>query len=66
MPKKPVHFGLNVWVAADALSKYVWNFQIYCRRSENPHDEGSKNSASGEEENSIPKFPKHSGPGKGL
>jgi hypothetical protein len=39
MPKKPVRFGLKVWAAADALSKYLWNFEVYCRKTGNPHDD---------------------------
>ena len=41
MPKKPVKFGMKAWAAADAISKYVWNFQIYCGKTGNPHDDGN-------------------------
>jgi hypothetical protein len=30
MPKKPIRFGLKFWAAADALSKYLWDFEVYC------------------------------------
>jgi hypothetical protein len=39
MPKKPVQFGINVWVAVDAISKYLWNFQVYCGKDGNPYNE---------------------------
>jgi hypothetical protein len=39
MPYKVVRFGLKVWAAADALSKYLWNFEVYCGKSGNPHNE---------------------------
>jgi hypothetical protein len=29
MPKKPVRFGIKIWAAADALSKYLWDFEVY-------------------------------------
>jgi hypothetical protein len=38
MPLKPIRFGIKVWVATDALSKYLWNFEIYCGKGGNPHD----------------------------
>ena len=38
MPKKPVHFGIKVWTTTDALSKYLWNFEMYCGKNGNPHD----------------------------
>jgi hypothetical protein len=44
MPKKPIRFGLKVWAAADALSKYLWDFEVYCGKSGNPHDEDNMNS----------------------
>lgn len=46
MPKKPVKFGLKVWVLADARSKYVWNFEFYCRASSKV-GEKSKDSGKG-------------------
>jgi hypothetical protein len=39
MLKKPIRFGLKVWAAADALSKYLWDFEVYCGKSGNPHDD---------------------------
>jgi hypothetical protein len=39
MPKKPVRFGIKVWAAADALSKYLWNFEVYCGKQGNPYDD---------------------------
>jgi hypothetical protein len=41
MPKKPIRFGIKVWAAADALSKYLWDFEVYCGKTENPHDDSS-------------------------
>jgi hypothetical protein len=38
MPKKLVHFGIKVWTTANAISKYLWNFEVYCRKQGNPHD----------------------------
>jgi hypothetical protein len=62
MPRKPVRFGLKVWVAADTLSKYLWNFEVYCEKSENPHDNnnmhcgsGSDSSFDGEEQCNKPR-----------
>ena len=44
MPGKTIQFGLKVWAAAvDALSKYLWNFEVYCRKTGNPHDEDENN-----------------------
>jgi hypothetical protein len=39
MPKKPIRLGIKVWAAADALSKYLWDFEVYCGKTDNPHDE---------------------------
>jgi hypothetical protein len=33
MPNKPQKWGLKVWCLADAVSKYVYNFAIYCGKS---------------------------------
>jgi len=30
MPKKPQKWGIKVWCLADSVSKYVFNFDIYC------------------------------------
>ena len=40
MPKKPVCFGIKIWAAADAISKYLWNFEVYCGKHGNPCDDG--------------------------
>ena len=29
MSKKPTKLGIKVWVAADSLTGYVWNFHLY-------------------------------------
>lgn len=42
IPNKLVRFDLKVWATADSLSKYIWNFQIYCGREGNPHEDGSQ------------------------
>jgi hypothetical protein len=47
MPKKPIRFGIKVWAAADALSKYLWNFEVYCGKEGNPHDDDDVHSESG-------------------
>jgi hypothetical protein len=39
MPNKLVQFGIKVWAAADVISKYLWNFEIYCGKHGNPCDE---------------------------
>jgi len=31
MPKKPQKWGIKVWCLANSTSKYVFNFEIYCR-----------------------------------
>ena len=31
MPKKPQKWGIKIWCLADFTSKYVYNFDIYCR-----------------------------------
>ena len=36
-----MRFGIKVWIAADELSKYLWNFEVYCEKQRNPHDEDS-------------------------
>jgi hypothetical protein len=33
MPNKPQKWGLKVWCLADAVSKYVYNFAIYCGKT---------------------------------
>lgn len=38
MSNKPVRFGIKVQVDADALSKYLWNFEVYCRKGDMSHD----------------------------
>jgi hypothetical protein len=30
MPNKPQKWGLKIWCLADAVSKYVYNFSVYC------------------------------------
>jgi hypothetical protein len=49
LPKKPVRFGIKVWAAANALSKYLWDFEIYCGKSRNPHDDDSATLSAGSE-----------------
>lgn len=46
MPNKPVRFGLKIWAIVDALSKYIWNFQIYCGKMGNSHDDGAESEQS--------------------
>ena len=33
MPNKPQKWGLKVWCPANAVSKYVYNFAIYCGKN---------------------------------
>ena len=40
MPKKPIRFSIKVWTAADAISKYLWNFKVYYGKHGNPCDDG--------------------------
>jgi hypothetical protein len=44
MPKKSIRFGIKVWAAADALSKYLWDFEVYCGKTGNPHNDDSDGS----------------------
>jgi hypothetical protein len=64
---KHIRFGLKVWAAADALSKYLWNFEVYCGKSGNPHDEGGNDSeAESAGDLSGDENLERSGKGKGL
>jgi hypothetical protein len=66
MPLKPVRFGIKVWSAANALSKYLWNFEVYCGKSGNPHDDDvNEEGGSGQDGSSKEEGP-CSGKGKGL
>ena len=42
MPKKPVKWGIKVWVCADSVTGYICTFDIYCgaNSSEQPHPKG--------------------------
>ena len=44
MPKKPVKWGVKVWVLADSVTVtgYMYNFDVYCgaNSSEQPHPKG--------------------------
>jgi hypothetical protein len=33
MPKKPEKWGLKFWVLADSVSKFIYNFDIYCGKN---------------------------------
>ena len=35
MPNKPQKWRFKLWCFADAASKFVWNFSIYCGKSNN-------------------------------
>ena len=39
MPNKLVRFSIKVWVVVDVISKYLWNFEVYCGEHGNPCDE---------------------------
>jgi hypothetical protein len=39
MPQKPQKWGIKVWCLACSVSKYVWNFSIYCGKSQVVRDE---------------------------
>ena len=30
LPKKPVKWGIKVWVCADAVNEYIYTFDVYC------------------------------------
>jgi hypothetical protein len=51
MPKKPQKWGIKVWCLAYSISKYVYNFDIYCGKVENigggdvPVERGDKSMA---------------------
>jgi hypothetical protein len=47
LPKKLIRFGIKIWATADTLSKYLWDFEIYCGKSGNPHDDESIASIAG-------------------
>ena len=32
MPKKPQNWGIKIWTLEDSTSKYVYNFDIYCKQ----------------------------------
>jgi hypothetical protein len=66
MPLKPMRFGIKVWAAEDALSKYLWNFEVYCRKSENPHNEDVNEEGGSAEDRSFEEDGPCSGKGEGL
>ena len=39
MPKKPIRFGIKVQAATDAISKYLWNVEVYYGKAGNPHND---------------------------
>ena len=43
MPKKPVRFGVKIWVLADSKQPYVMDFQIYTGKDERTPEEGLAN-----------------------
>jgi hypothetical protein len=67
MPRKPIRFGLKVWVAVDALSKYLWNFEVYCGKTGNPHDDdGSESGPENDSDFSMEADVQRPGIGEGL
>jgi hypothetical protein len=66
MPNKHVRFGIQVWAAADALSKHLWNFKIYCGKGGNPHDVDSDTDDDSDSGSSSDPEVLHSGKGEGL
>lgn len=48
-----MRFGIKVWAVANALAKYLWNFQIYCGREGNLHNEAFESSERDDEENLL-------------
>ena len=40
MPLKPVKFGLKLWVLADSLNGYIYDFDIYTGKGEPLHEQG--------------------------
>ena len=33
MPKKSCKWGIRIWCLANSVSKYVYNFDVYCGRN---------------------------------
>jgi hypothetical protein len=33
MPKKPEKWGIKFWVLADSVSKFIYCFEVYCRKN---------------------------------
>lgn len=67
MPKKPIRFGLKVWALADVVSKYMWDFEIYCGKGGNPHDnDGNDNALGSNFDIEVQSMPTRSGPGEGF
>ena len=66
MPLKPVRFGIKVWVVANALSKYLWNFEVYCGKHGNPYDGGMVFDSNNREYTAFQEEEVHAGKSKGL
>jgi hypothetical protein len=47
MPKKPQKWGMKIWCLADAISRYVHDFNIYCGASHYSVDGGKDNVVEG-------------------
>jgi hypothetical protein len=66
MPKKPVRFGIKVWTAADALSKYLWNFDVYCGKNGNPEEDDNDSDSDINDMSDAEGGTLQSGKGEGL
>jgi hypothetical protein len=55
-----------VWAAADALTKYLWNFEVYCGKTKNPIDAESASNTKAKETRNMGISRLCSGKGEGL
>lgn len=47
MPPKPIKFSIRASTLADAITKYVWNFEIYCEKDTTTYEEDAYTSSDG-------------------
>ena len=33
MPKKPKKWGMKIWCLADSITRFIYNFDVYCGAS---------------------------------
>jgi hypothetical protein len=66
LPNKSVRFGIKVWADTDALSKYLWNFEVCCGKGGNPHDDDDHGDGTSSNDGSSADDVPCSGKGEGL